>query len=87
MSNIDGRKVEYFNNPKYQGLVIGDSVTEGFVRVQWEMPTRHIGIHRVEHLKVLDSPATQEELAQQYYGLDQAGRPIPHTGAGPTETK
>jgi hypothetical protein len=77
MSNIDGRKVEYFNNPQYAGLVIGDSVTEGFVRVQWEKPSRHIGIHRVAHLKVVDVAPSQEDLSNQYYARGTDGKRIP----------
>lgn len=77
MSEIDGRKVEYFNNPEYQGLVIGDSITEGFVRVQWDKPSRHIGIHRVRHLTVLDAAPTQEDLANTFYARGTTGKTVP----------
>ncbi len=77
MSKIDGRKVRYGNKEDWLGQVIGDSHTEGFVRVAWETPRRQIGIHRIGHLTILDEPATQEELARAYYGLDDEGKPIP----------
>lgn len=77
MSAIDGRRVRYGDKEEWSGLVIGDSHTEGFVRVSWEAPHRQISIHRIGHLTVLDAPATQEELSRQYYGLDQDGKPIP----------
>jgi hypothetical protein len=82
VSSIDGRKVQWGDHKDWQGLVIGDSHIDGFVRVHWETPKPQISTHRIEHLTVLDAPPTQEELAHQYYGLDQQGNPIPHTGAG-----
>lgn len=82
MSHIDGRKVQYQDKPDWTGIVIGDSHTEGYVRVNWDEPHRQISIHHVDRLKVLDAPASQEELFRKYHGLDDNGKPIPFTTEG-----
>lgn len=77
MSDIDGRKVRYMNREDWVGQVIGDSHTEGFVRVHWEPPHPQISAHRIGHLTLLDEAPTQEDLSNQYYARGTDGKNIP----------
>ncbi len=63
MSSIDGRQVHYRGRDDWRGLVIGDDLTPGNVRVAWTHPKRHIGAHSVNDLVVDDAPPSQEQLA------------------------
>jgi signal transduction histidine kinase len=74
MSDIDGRQVNYRDlkdkddNPVWEGLVMGDSGTPGWVRVHWAKPKNQISPHKVTDLVVIDSPPSQEELRKMYHG-------------------
>jgi hypothetical protein len=64
VSYIDGRKVNYRGKKTWIGLVQGDDVKSGHVRVLWSTPKVQTGIHKIIDLVVLDAPPTQEELAK-----------------------
>ena len=68
MSKIDGRLVNFRGKPEWVGIVMGDNISPGTVRVDWSEPIRQTGIHHVKDLVVLDAPPTQEDLAMMYAG-------------------
>lgn len=75
MSAIDGRTVNYRGKENWVGLVQGDSYIPGTVRVQWNEPRIHTGIHRVEDLVAIDT--AEENLVKG--GWEMKETPWPTT--------